>query len=102
MPNRVTADGRIIIEVRVLAPPDPPRFGGLDEKKELVADTGSPITIIPWSNVGSVLAAGGTLHVGAIIKSNFGATCILGNVIMEVEVEDYGGGNKANLQCSKV
>lgn len=102
MPNRVTTDGRIIVEVRVLVPPAPPNFGGLDEKKELVADTGSPFTMIPWSNVGSVMTGGGSLHIGPIVKSNFGATCILGNVTMEVEVEDYGGGNTTTKQCSKV
>jgi hypothetical protein len=102
MPNRVTTDGRIIVEVRVIVPPAPPSFIGLDEIKELVADTGSPITMIPWSNVGSILAGGGTLHIGPIVKSNFGATCILGNITMEVEVEDYGGGNPAIQQCSRV
>mgnify|MGYP001559147731 CR=1 FL=1 len=67
MPSRVDDRGNMIYEVEIkpekvapgLQPPNP-------VTKDLVADTGSEITIIPFSNIASWFVTTGTLTMGPI------------------------------------
>lgn len=84
-------DGRVITSITI-------QIGTLTSiNRELVADTGAPWTIIPSSDVSPYFSTGQVM-VGPIIQTNFGKIIKISGVKVEVEVEDFGGGNHQTKQ----
>lgn len=93
-------DGRIITKVRIKSPSLIPNQKGLDRTLELVADTGG-ITIIPYQDIAPWIGHTSIVE-GPVQHTNFGTVVQLSGLIMEVEVEEHGGGNPEIRQCDEI
>jgi hypothetical protein len=97
MAGRILPDGRVAFKVKISIPGFLPRQQAAEIEKELIADTGSPFTVVPWSNLASFISRNPAI--GPILDTNFGKLVKILNLRMTVEVEDHDGGHPETRSC---
>jgi len=99
----INPNGRIISEVTIEGTPLPIPNNPVDPSsdKELLCDTGSPITTIPFNNVAGWFGLT-TIALGPLVQTNFGPMIKLINVTMSFEVDDPNAGPSPSRSCPEI
>jgi len=95
---RIGPKREILVTVKIKGRSTIPGVPDMDIDQELIADSGSPTTLVDWRNIAPFFDHM-SATMGQVLKTNFGLILQIFDLTMEVEVEDHGGGNAEIRQC---